>query len=588
MKIINKKKYITKRTKRTKKTRKQNIKTRKQKGSGDVEKRERIIKQNFRNMFLRAFNNLKSAFDNQNEQKINQSIIAFNNGFRSNQIGINTLIPITDNYIPINKENNSSATPITGFVPLLVVIFNNINNLDIQEQITNSFILNKGNINLKSIRDDHTALSTAVDLNNRNLIEFLLQHGADVQILTDSQQVSLNAILNQQEIEEIIEPEPVAPINKLVIPTELPSIATGYDTLTEPEFWKPIFGENEMTTIRENINHMMNLDGDIPIANREVTDLWSVCKIVQAMIPTYYTQTKNELYQVYGAYFSDTDTNFSHFNIILCAALIIYGIISNKMIGQDYKLLFKGGKAIQLVLREISSATPYKTEDIDVLVMPNNDIPYNEANVKNLAGHVAYLIRWFLHLPANQYNISVQPPNPENIRANPYIFKLSYAKVNQNRSGEFVVTGFKQFSDIDFKQTPENINALFEKSLKFTYFIEELNQNVLFICPNIGSLLDEKLYYYSKYFGFKKMLQNRQPVSEEGYTMLTIDECNRILEKFQRAILAMNNGLQKQRFPELSQDELIPKERNAIMNRLNKLGLANIAIKEEIIASLYS
>jgi hypothetical protein len=343
-----------------------------------------------------------------------------------------------------------------------------------------------------------------------------------------------------------------------------------------------------MIEIRENIHHMMNMDGTIPFINREVKDLWSVCKIVQSMIPTYYTQTTNELYQLNGAYFSDTDTNFAHFNIILCASLIILGILSNKMTGQDYTLLFKGGKAIQLVLRDIIAATPYKTEDIDVLIMPNNNTPYNELDVKNLAGHVAYLIRWFLHLPASQYNISVQPPNPENVRANPFIFKLSYAKVNERKPGEFVVTGFKQFSDIDFKETPENIKALFEKSFKFTYFISELNQHVLFLCPNIGSLLDEKIYYYTKYFGFKKMLQNRQRILEEGYTMLTMEECNRILEKFQRAILAMNNGLQKQRFPELSQDELIAKERNAIMNRLTKLGIADAELKEEIITSLYS
>lgn len=600
MKRITTKKYKTKRikrinsTKRTLKTKK-NKKTRKQRGGGDVEKRERVIKQNFRNMFIKGFKDLKSAIDTQNIAKVNIAKKYFNNGFKSNQTGINTLIPITNNFIPINKDDNSVATPITGFVPCLVVIFYNINEFNLQKEIIDSFILNRGNINLKSIRGDITALSSAINLNNRQLIEYLLANGADIQTLTGSQNEVLTTILNQQEIEEIIEPEPQSLIVKLVIPTELPPEYTGYDSSIEPEFWKPIFGENEMISIRETINHMMIMDGTIPIENRNAKSLWSVCQIVQSMIPTYYTQTKNELYEVFGSFISDKDIDFSNFNIILCAALIIFGIISNKMKDQDYNLLFKGGKAIQLVLAEISPEIPYKTEDIDILVMPNNDIPYNEEIVKNLAGHISYLVKWFLNSPTPQepqdtFKVSVQAPNPANVRANPFIFKLSYVKVTQKRDYRrgIMVDDFRQFSDIDFKEIPENIKALFDKSYKFTYFISELNEHVLFRCPNIGSLLDEKIYYYSKYFGFMKMLQNNQLITEEGYANLTIEECDRILQKFKRAILAMNNGLQRRRFSEISPAELISKERNAIMNRLTKLGIADVVLKEEIISTLYS
>jgi hypothetical protein len=51
------------------------------------------------------------------------------------------------------------------------------------------------------------------------------------------------------------------------------------------------------------------------------------------------------------------------------------------MIGQDYKILFKGGKAIQLVLTGIPNISEYISEDIDILVMPNN-ILYDEASIK--------------------------------------------------------------------------------------------------------------------------------------------------------------------------------------------------------------
>jgi hypothetical protein len=80
------------------------------------------------------------------------------------------------------------------------------------------------------------------------------------------------------------------------------------------------------------------------------------------------------------------------------------------MIGQDYKFIFKGGKAIQLVLAEIQNLSEYKSEDIDVLIIPNKNIQYDELIVKNLAGHLAYLIRWFLNIPSTDYKISVQSP----------------------------------------------------------------------------------------------------------------------------------------------------------------------------------
>ena len=381
---------------------------------------------------------------------------------------------------------------------------------------------------------------------------------------------------------------------KLNISTELPT-DSGYNPEIEPEFWKPIFAENEMLTIRKQINDMMITDGNIPIANNEVASLWSICKIIKSIIPTYFTPTKNEMYESFGTYFKDTDVDFSHFNIILCAALIMFGLISSKMIGQDYKLLFKGGKAIQLVLADIPELSSYKSEDIDVLIMPDTGIIYNEADIKNLSGHLAYLVRWFLNIPAienkidTQYKISVQVPNPENSRANPFIFKLSYAKVVQKTDfrKNIKVDDFRQFSDIDFKELPSNIKTYFEDAKEYKFYISELNQNVMFRSPNLGSLLDEKIYYYAKYTGLKTMLQEKKAITEEGYQQITINDCDRFLEKFKRAILAMNNGLQKQRKQRYDEKELLEREKTSIQTRLTKLGITDETVQTTIVRSLY-
>lgn len=565
-------------------------KTRRIRGGGEKEKKEQTIKDNFRNMFMNSFKKLQAAVKAGNVERVKEVTEIFKNGFKSNQIGINTLIPITNDSIPINKYNYSQrVTPLIAFVPSLVVIFDNIDDFIIRKAFVKNFIDNKGNINLLSYTHNISALSSAIKLQDKELVKYLLQKGADVKLLTEEQKDIMENLIKDEEVEAIIEPIPAKPVVKLTIPTDLPS-DSGYNPTVEPEFWKAIFEENEMLTIRQKINEMMNSDGNIPIINKEVTELWSVCKINQTIIPTYFTPTKNEPYESFGSWIGDPDIDFSHYNIVLCAALIVFGIISNKMIGQDYKLIFKGGKAIQLVLAGMPETSSYKTEDIDLLIIPDTDIPYVEENVKNLSGHLAYLIRWFLNTPETQYSVSVQAPNPSNTRANPFIFKLSYLKVTKKADfkRQIMVDDFKQFSDIDFKETPTSIKPYFEKSIEFKFFISELNENILFRCPNIGSLLDEKIYYYSKYFQFKKQLEERKPITEEGYEKLTIIDCERFLDKFKKAILAMNKGLQKQRFPGILPDELLEKERNSIKTRLTKIGVNDESLKNGIVESIYN
>lgn len=593
MKRIRTRKYF-KRTLKNKKS-KRTLKNKKNKrtillrGGGEKEQKEKFIKDNFRNMFMNSFKKLQSAVKAGNMERVKEITEIFKNGFKSNQIGINTLIPITNGSIPINKYNNNSViTPLIAFVPCLVVIFDNIDDLIIRKTFITNFIANKGNINLLSYTKNISALSDAIKLQDKDLVKYLLEKGADINLLTEDQKDLLENLIKDEEIEAIVDPTPTKPIVKLILTSELPS-DSGYNPEVEPEFWKPIFEENEMLTIRNKLNEMMNSDGNIPIINKEVTQLWSVCAINQSMIRSYFTPTTNEPYESFGSYINDTDIDFSHYNIVLCAALIVFGIISEKMIGQDYKVIFKGGKAIQLVLAGMPETSTYKSEDIDALIIPDTNVPYVESIVKNLSGHLAYLIRWFLNTPETQYKVSVQVPNPLNVRANPFIFKLSYLKVTQKRDyrKQIMVDDFKQFSDIDFKEIPTSVKPYFEESIAYKFFISELNQTVLFRCPNIGSLLNEKLYYYSKYFQFKKLLEERKPITEEGYESLTVMECDRFMEKFERAILAMNKGLQKRRFLGILPDELLEKERISIKSRLDNLGIKDKTLVTSIVQKLY-
>ena len=109
----------------------------------------------------------------------------------------------------------------------------------------------------------------------------------------------------------------------------------------------------------------------------------------------------------------------------------------------------------------------------------------------------------------------------------------------------------------------------------------------MFRCPNLGALLNEKIYYYAKYSEFKQLLQQNQPIQDIEYKTLTIPDCDRFLEKFKRAILAMNMGLQKQRKQNYDAASLLEREKTSVKNRLDKLEFTNGSLQTAILQSLY-
>jgi hypothetical protein len=596
---------IVRRVRATRRSLKKAAQSRKRKMTGGVifTIDEMNFKNAFRAEFMKAFEILK--------RDPNKGLTAFKNLIRDNPLGINTLIPLTHNMVPVYKRDSPG---IIAFAPLLVVIFENTDDSSIKRRLADLFKKKMGNINLTDYTNKTSALSSAVKIQDKELVDFLLDNGADISILTPEQKGALVTLALKKkweadakpipivptplveptvdeahieeaikEIEEIHAPQRLTPLVKLTIPTELPE--TGYAPDIEPEFWKPIFNENEMTTLRQTLREMLSKDNEIMIdkQTREVSQMWSVCRIIKTIIPTYYTQIKNDPYDVYGTLMSDKDIDFSHFNILLCASLLVFGIVSYKMIGQDYKLLFKGGKAVQLVLKGIAEMGEYKTEDIDVLIIPNADIPYDENNVKNLAGHISYLIKWFVQSPETKYNVSVLPPNPANMRANPFIFKLSYVKDTKkyDHRKNMMIDDFRQFSDVDFKKVPQDIMKHFDTATDYDFDISELNTKVLFRCPNLGALLDEKVYYYAKYMEIKNLLTQNKPITNPDYKTTTIPDCERFLEKFKRAILPLNKGLQKQR------GKQVTAEKETMEPRLIKLNVKDPELIRSVIVSLY-
>jgi hypothetical protein len=267
------------------------------------------------------------------------------------------------------------------------------------------------------------------------------------------------------------------------------------------------------------------------------------------------------------------------------------------MTGQDYEFIFKGGKAIQLVLGQISGNPQYISEDIDILVRPAQGIVYNRDVAKNLASHIGYLIKWFLtyiELPTEllkddtkpvSLTIAVALPDVQDntvcdatAKNNPNIVKISYNKVATRIC--------KAFADIDFKETPAEVSTYFKTTHKYPFYIEGLQTDVLFICPNIGSLIDEKIYLYAKYMKFKLLLEKGEKILDEGYETINLKNCKFYMDKFARAIIALTLGLVRSRQPGLLNAALLGYQMKFVEKRMESHNIPD-SLKAEIMKALF-
>ena len=593
-------------------------------------RRESKIKNDFRKMFLENFQLIKRTLKNERQLNTNVSNLIQNMMVLKKKDGtlytINGLIPVTNNYIPIDKDTYTKIkNPLVDFVPLLCILIYNIrNNNEVVKRLIDSFVENDGDINLHSSKYNITALSTAIEIKNRDIFNYLLRKGSipeegqeimqepvkkltpeqireptreptpeqirkptpeqilqpireptPEQILQPTREPTPEQILQpikepirEQILQPIREPtrepmlepirepvkeSPAISIPKLSIPdtTSLPQEirykqAMEYDRSIEPPFWIPIFGEGELFRLREVLTEIMIKDSAIPYKYelKNVATPWRLCSLIKSLFPAFYIPKENKPYEAFKHEEQKMElvnmhpSDYKIYNTILCASMLCFGVISKKMESQDYTLIFKGGKANQLVLSAMKTTLEYESDDIDILVIPNTGVEYNREHIGNLSSHIGFLLKWLLTSPEEVNLISVLLPDPTKSYLNPNIVKISYIK--QYDSSRYI---FRPISDVDFKELSDDVQPFFAEPNTFDRFVPELDTHIRFICPNITGIIDEKLYYYIKYIDFKEKLESGQPISEPG---LTIQECNRLSQKLKRSIKAISYALQEQ------------------------------------------
>ena len=348
-------------------------------------------------------------------------------------------------------------------------------------------------------------------------------------------------------------------------------------------YWNNLFTESEIDKLfqlRTKLQKIMT-SGATSSSPKEN----SICKLMMELLPTYYIPN-NILEQPVRS--TDKDGNstdwkeadFYTYYTILCATSLLFGIIASKMDSHPdckYKLFLKGGRAIQVVLRNIFDkskehsfariilGTLHQTQDIDVLLYPKRGKTYDREKMQELSSNISKLIAWFLTTPTK--TIKILPPTEHN----PKINKLSVSFLD----------GYVAFSDIDFGEVsnPGDYGGL--QAIKKTTATPETDLSdfpVLFECLNIEHQLKEKINYYGEY-SVRKFFALRDKDEK------LIASCDYYLAKFKKAIISLNNGIHLSRLRTNNQFQLRKANLKYLESKLLEFGF--FGYHTAIIKSIY-
>jgi hypothetical protein len=528
-------KRYTKKNKSKKRLRKGRT-TRKMKYGGDSNP-EIVEEQARKNRFRNNFKDLIIQITN--KKNIDKAINTIITNFNNNSM-INTLIPVSAAGKPLDVKTYTKKNPVVDFVSPVIVIFDNLTGIVGETdliRLLNAYYINGGNFNLMSSRFKITPFENEVNKRRVQNVKLLLNQTNPFHIIEDgldeeTRRKLAELIPNEQKIVSEIAPsalpmpEPMPePAIHLTLPYPLPDDNdVGYDRNVAPEFWKPVFqGGEELMKLREIFMRIYEKDKYTEDAIKN----FEICELLEKIFPGYLTK--------YTLSYGETAKTLVTVNIINCIITLLYGILTYKLyeFKQDYIILFKGGRALQLSLNDIPNVTKYFSEDADILIIPNKTIgsQYNFDKMQNLSEHIAYLVKWFI---PQDINIVVSlPSNPKN--KNKEITKLLY---NDDRL-------YKSLSDIAFGDITEDIKRYFDNPSYSTFYLDNFDTKTLFITPTIEDILSEKLYFYTKYSSMKQQLKNGVKITEKGYEDITQEVCDFYMYKFYKSIKQIVNSLLK-------------------------------------------
>ena len=302
-------------------------------------------------------------------------------------------------------------------------------------------------------------------------------------------------------------------------------------------FWSPLFLEDEINQLKTLINTNEN---DLETIISTIMPSYKISETFNKYINIYYKDIK---------YRSTDDINKS--KSILAGILTYKFMITN----QDYYIIIKGGKAIQLLLSKKTSIK-FDSNDIDILLVPINGT-YDYNKLKNLSRQISLLIKWIFNVSNNDFDkLNYIQILPFVNQAYPYIDKISYKNQPENYESKY----FTALVDIDYGPVYNNI---FYEDLDITNYEHDFFGKIVFRYQNINSLFFEKLYYLNFYaLQYEYICLN--PESYPIYSKLYSDS-SRFIIKFAKQINSVIFLLFKSHSAKYLPPQKIEKEKKEII-----------------------
>jgi hypothetical protein len=315
-------------------------------------------------------------------------------------------------------------------------------------------------------------------------------------------------------------------------------VVTGPSYETTLTFWSSLFPGNELTELKSKFDSLIASDKEL-----KYDELCRLCEIVRTIIPSFHVSFES-VKNINGLTVFKQPKDIQNINIILCATMLLLGVIAKKLEKQDYTFMFKGGKGVQLAFAHTEKKSgkkfgEYESEDIDLIIIPNKQhVSYDVDKARDLALNISYLIRWFFDSNyKDNLDSQIMPTNPN-------VVKFAYQAFM--RDDKTPLGNKLALMDIDFSKIPDENRPFYDGKIKMFHKKSDgsLSEDMLFYFQSLEQQINEKLYYYLLYTKYKKMLQNRPviEITDEKYKKLTVKECNYYLTKFRKSLLALLRG----------------------------------------------
>lgn len=270
-----------------------------------------------------------------------------------------------------------------------------------------------------------------------------------------------------------------------------------------PKLWFSLFTPEELNGLKEKI----------------LTDINTICKVVKNLFPYY--KISNDFFcsninnKTCKLVYDNQKDIYRTINSY-CIIMILVGVVNYKLklTQQEYQIIIKGGKALQLILSEIyfdnKKDIKYESSDIDLIINPIDGVKYVEDKCKNLANNFAFLIKWILNKNENIYDIDTYISGTYGLEYKTLI-KLSH-KIQKSQDSHELVS-YTALVDIDFGEK----NNIMYKDLTYDKKISKYGE-LLFIHQNLDYFLLEKIYYLDYYIKQKNILEKKLENKKIQYT----------------------------------------------------------------------